>query len=239
MKMHAEVTRLYRFWLTVSAAALILASAALLQSFQNTGAANGESVAATYSHGILRVDIPYRGLRPGAGQLTVEILDPEDHAVAHKELQVAVREADGRWQAELVPAQPPSVDDLVWHRLRYRLDYAGEKTPALEETQSISQILRRPVIHVLAQSSYIAGAPAAVRVIVAELQQRSRHQRQASHRNGWNRSASLIHRFPDGRGTAEAQLQFPAGLTGSYSLHYTVDTPIGSVDVTRAGSVGG
>ncbi|MGA2146239.1 MAG: MG2 domain-containing protein [Bryobacteraceae bacterium] len=233
MKMHAEVTRLYRFWLTVSAAALILASAAVLQSFQNTGAGNGESVAATYSHGILRVDIPYRGLRPGAGQLIVEILDPEDHAVAHQELQVAVREADGRWQAELAPEQPPSVDDLVWHRLRYRLDYAGEKTPALEDTQSISQILRQPVIHVLAQSPYIAGAPAAVRVIVADSNNAPVTSGKLRIEMTGTNPRPLFSGSLDRRGTAEAQLQFPAGLAGSYSLHYTVDTPIGSVDVTQ------
>ena len=121
MKTYAEVTRLSRLWLTVSAAALILASAALLESFQNLGAANNESLAATYSRGILRVDIPYRGLRKGEGQLTVEILDPEDRVVARKQRQVTVAGAGDRWQAELTPEQPLTVDDLVWHRLRYRL----------------------------------------------------------------------------------------------------------------------
>lgn len=40
---------------------------------------NGASeTIATYSQGTLRVTIPYRNAPAGAGQLTVEILDPED-----------------------------------------------------------------------------------------------------------------------------------------------------------------
>jgi uncharacterized protein YfaS (alpha-2-macroglobulin family) len=235
MKTNAEVTRLSRLWLTVSAAALILASAALLESFQNAGAANGESAAATYSRGILRIDIPYRGLRAGAGQLTVEILDPEDRVLARQDRQVTVAGADGRWQAELTPERPFAADDLVWHRLRYRLVYAGEKDPALEETQSISQILRRPVVHVLAQNSYIAGAPAAVRVIVTDANNVAVtsgtlriEMAEANQKPGVLFSGSL-----NQRGTVEAQLRFPSGLTGTHSLHYLVDTPIGATDVTQ------
>ncbi|MGP8246456.1 MAG: MG2 domain-containing protein [Bryobacteraceae bacterium] len=236
MKTHAEVTRLSRFWLTVAAAALIIASAALLESFQDIGAANSESVGATYSHGILRVDIPYRGLRAGAGQLSVEILDPEDHIVARKERQVTVGSTDGHWQAELGPEQPLAVDDLVWHRLRYRLAYAGQKDAALEDTQSISQILRRPVVHVLAQNSYVAGAPAAVRVIVTDANNVAvtsgtlRIEMAEANQSARVLFAGSLNR----RGTLEAQLQFPSGLTGTYSLRYLVDTPIGSMDVSQA-----
>ncbi|MGA2115232.1 MAG: MG2 domain-containing protein [Bryobacteraceae bacterium] len=235
MKRYAQVTWLSRLWLTLSAAALILASAALLESFQNTGNTNSESVAATYSRGILRVDIPYHGLGEGAGQLTVEILDPEDRLVARKQRQVTIGNAGGRWQAELTPEQPLTVDDLVWHRLRYRLVYAGEKDPMLEDTQSISQILRRPVVHVLAQNSYIAGAPAAVRVIVTDANN-------VAVTSGALRIETADANQPPGllfrgslnrRGTVEAQLQFPYGLTGTHSLHYLVDTPIGSMDVTQ------
>src|SRR5260370_25572011 len=35
------------------------------------------------------------------------------------------------------------------------------------------------------------------------------------------------------RGTTEAQFDFPAGLVGSYQLHYLVDTPIGSTEFTQ------
>ncbi|MGO9966289.1 MAG: MG2 domain-containing protein [Bryobacteraceae bacterium] len=235
MKTNAEVTRLSRLWLTVSAAALILASAALLESFQNANAAHSESVAATYSRGILRVDIPYRGLRTGAGQLTVEILDPEDRVVAHRERQVTVGGADGRWQTELGPEQPFAVDDLVWHRLRYRLVYSGEKDPALEDTQSISLILRRPVVHVLAQNSYIAGSPAAVRVIVTDSNNVAVTSGTLRIEIGEaNQSPRLLFNSSlNRRGTMEAQLRFPSGLTGTHSLHYLVDTPIGSMDVTQ------
>ena len=35
------------------------------------------------------------------------------------------------------------------------------------------------------------------------------------------------------RGTTEAQFRFPANLVGSYELHYTVDTSIGSTEFTQ------
>ena len=38
------------------------------------------SLVATYAHGVLHVTIPYRGAETGSGQLTVEVLDPEDWA---------------------------------------------------------------------------------------------------------------------------------------------------------------
>lgn len=39
------------------------------------------SLVATYAHGVLHVTIPYRGAETGSGQLTVEVLDPEDDVV--------------------------------------------------------------------------------------------------------------------------------------------------------------
>ena len=35
------------------------------------------------------------------------------------------------------------------------------------------------------------------------------------------------------RGTTEAQFRLPGGLTGKYPLHYVVDTPIGSTEITQ------
>jgi hypothetical protein len=35
------------------------------------------------------------------------------------------------------------------------------------------------------------------------------------------------------RGTTEAQFRFPVGLTGALPLHFVVDTPIGSTEVTQ------
>ena len=60
------------------------------------------------------------------------------------------------------------VDDLVWHRLRYRFAYSDERNAAMEGIVSISKILRRPVVHVLDQQNYVSGGAAAVRLIVTE-----------------------------------------------------------------------
>ena len=51
---------------------LLLIAATLPEFFHGTHVAGSESLAATYSHGILHVSIPYHGLRSGAGRLILE-----------------------------------------------------------------------------------------------------------------------------------------------------------------------
>ena len=48
-----------------------------------------------------------------------------------------------------------------------------------------------------------------------------------------DQKAEVLFRGPlNRRGTAEAQFRFPAGTTGTSSLRYVVDTPIGSTEFT-------
>ena len=160
-----HTTRL-RFWLLFLPALLALAAIVTVQKFQ---AANGELAAsATYAHGVLDVTIPYHAAHAGTGQLTVEVLDPEDHVLAHADQSVDVAAGKGRWQENIKLAKPLAIDELVWHRVRYRFEYSDGKTARIEGTESISQILRTPVIHILGQQSYLAGGEAAVRVIVTD-----------------------------------------------------------------------
>jgi len=60
---------------------VVLMAAALVKTFAGVDNA-GEW--ATYSHGVLRVVIPYRAVQPGSGRLTVEVLDPENHLIARE-----------------------------------------------------------------------------------------------------------------------------------------------------------
>src|ERR1035437_3174837 len=102
------------------AALLTIAAALYLRSLEYPQAAPGETAVATYSSGTLRVAIPLHGLHPGAGQLTVEVLDPEDGVLGRAERRVDVASGAGSWREEIPLAKPPSVDDLVWPRVRYR-----------------------------------------------------------------------------------------------------------------------
>src|SRR6202034_1239480 len=61
-----------------------------------------------------------------------------------------------------------SFEEIIWQRLRYSFEYENSKQPTIDGVESISQIIRRPVIHVLGQTQYLAGSTAAVRVIVSE-----------------------------------------------------------------------
>jgi uncharacterized protein YfaS (alpha-2-macroglobulin family) len=225
-----------RRFVWVGLAVLLLITAGLIaQSFQSTPAANSEAAVATYSHGALRVTIPYRTLQAGTGQLTVEVLDPEDQVLGRSERRVEIGGAQGSWQEEIPLAKAPAIDDLVWQRVRYRFQYNDRKDAALEGTESISQILRMPVIRILGQQSYLTGGLAAVRVIVTD------SKNEAIAGPGSLRIDLLAAEKPralfmgrlNQRGTTEAQFRFPADLTGRYSLRYAVDTPIGSTEFTQ------
>src|SRR5215469_4846401 len=127
-----------------------------------------QQLSATYSHGIVRVTIPYQAPRAGAGKLTIEILDPEERAIGRVERAADAGGGKGVWREDIALAKPLPVDELAWHRLRYRFSYAGSQDAIAEVTESISQILRMPVLRVIGQQSYFAGGDAAVRVIVTD-----------------------------------------------------------------------
>ena len=124
------------------------------------------SLAITSPHQPWRVALPYNAPHAGAGRLTMEVLNPEDRVVGRSEQAVDVSAGAGVWQQDLSLTKGLAMDDLVWHRLRYRFTYNGDSAPALQGIESISEILRTPVLHIIGQSSYLAGGTAAIRVVV-------------------------------------------------------------------------
>jgi uncharacterized protein YfaS (alpha-2-macroglobulin family) len=222
----------------ISSITIFLAIAAFvgLRPFE---ASRGESsTTATYSHdyshGLLHLTIPYHARRAGAGQLTIEVLDPEDKVLGRVERHVEIT-GHGQWQDEIKLEKPLPLDDLVWHRVRYHFEYDDRKTDELEGTESISQILRTPVIHIMGQQSYLTGGQAAVRVIVTD----SKNEVIPGHGSlrieflvADGKPRLLFSGLLNRRGTTEPQFRLP-GLVGSYQLHYVVDTPIGSTEFTQ------
>jgi len=218
------------------AALLIVVAVLLLQPFRGVRATNSESPGAIYSHGTLHVNVPYNLSHSGPGQLTVEVLDPEDRILGSSRRPVDVNAGKGSWQADFKLAKDMPVEDLVWHRVRYRFSYSDVNDAAAHGTDSISQILRTPVMHILGQQSYLTGGSAAVRVILTD----SKNEVIAG-----PSSVRIDLLVPDSkphvlftgrlnqRGTTEAQFRFPAGLAGRYPLRYVVDTPIGSTEFTQ------
>src|SRR5579864_3729578 len=220
-------------WFTPS---LVIAAGVVLFSFQAPPASGGQSAAATYSQGILRVTIPYTAPHSGRGQLTVEVLDPEDQTLGRLERAADIDGSKGTWQADLKLTKAVAIDELVWHRLRYRFVYNGQKEPAISDIVSISEILRMPAMRILGQQSYLAGGAAAVRVIVADSKNQvvpGPSSLRIELRPPGQTSRPLFTGPLNHRGTTEAQFRFPAGLTGTYPLHYVVDTPIGSTEITE------
>jgi hypothetical protein len=194
------------------------------------------SLAATFTHGILSVTVPYHSAREGSGMLTAEILDPEDHVLGRVEHTVTIAKGDGSWQQIIAPAKPMAFEDLVWQRLRYRFQYEDKNAAPIAGVESISRILRRPVIRILGQSEYIAGSDAAMRILVSDAGNNDARP------TGAVRAELLV---PDQkprllfsgrlnhRGTLATQFHLPAGLTGKREIRFIADTPIGSTEYTQ------
>jgi uncharacterized protein YfaS (alpha-2-macroglobulin family) len=227
-------TRPLRLWFFLIPALLTIAATVAVQKFE--AAASEPSASATYSHRVLNLTLPYQAGHTGSGRLTVEVLDPEDRVLGTAERSVEVAEGKGAWQEQLKIDTPLPVDDLVWHRVHYRFQYDDDKSAKIEGIESISQILRTPVIHILGQQSYLTGGPAAVRVIVTDSKNEviaGPGSVQVELLGPGEKSQILFKRRTNSRGTMEAQFRCPAGLVGSYQLRYRVETPIGSTEFAQ------
>jgi len=213
------------------AAVLLLNLAATLFSFP----ALAQHPSAIYRQGKLSVTIPYSAAHPGRGKLAVEILDPEDHALGEVKQRVEVREGSGQWQQTIIPWQPIALEDILWQRVHYQFVYDDARFAAIEGIESISEIMRRPVVHILGQKDYLAGSQAAIRVIVTDAVTNAaqtgtlRIQILAPSHDPIALFSGSLNR----RGTLDAGFRFPAGLTGDDQLRFVVDTPIGSTEYTQ------
>ncbi len=211
----------------------LIAFAGAYAPFSEAGA---PSPTATFTHGVLLVAIPYHGARPGSGKLIAEIVDPEEHVLGRAERPVEIAQTDGTWQQSITPAKPIAFEDLVWQRVRYRFEYGDKEIPAITGVESISRILRRPVVRMIGQTEYLAGSDAAIRVLVSDA------GNEDAALTGTVRAELLIPQqrarpLFSGRlnrhGTVAAQFHFPAGLEGKYDIRLIADTPIGSAEYTQ------
>lgn len=223
------------FWLS-TALVLGAASVALLTSLSLARPAESRPFAATYVHGALHVSIPDDAPRRGEGILTLEILDPEDGVVARIDRRAYASAGRGLWRQELALPRTLPLEDLVWHRLRYRFAYNGEENAAVQGVSSVSRILRLPVVRVWGQQSYLSGAAAAVRLIATESDSENPVSSGAVEIQlvGAGQKPQLLYTGTlNDRGTTQAHFRMPTGLAGSYSLRYVLDTAIGPADYTQ------
>jgi hypothetical protein len=213
-----------------------LTTAVIVRSYQAQPPV-ADSARAIYSHGVLRLTIPYLAPESSKGQLTVDILDPEDVSIGHLQKDADIGQGHGVWKEELKLDRPVALDELIWHRVRYWFVSNGDPwQPPIGGIESLTQMLRTPVVHVIGQQSYLSGGEAAVRVIVTDSDNQpiegagSVQIELVTH----DRKSQVLYTGKlNQRGTAEAQFRFPAGLTGSYPLRYVVDTAIGSTEATQ------
>src|SRR3984885_7430327 len=190
------------------------------------------SLGATYAGGVLRVSIPYDAPRTGEGTLVVEVVDPEDRVVASIDRQADANGGLGLWHRELSVPKSLALEDLVWHRVRYRFTYVNDKALALQGIASISRILRRPAVQVLGQQSYLGGGAAAVRLIVTEPDSDTPITSGTVQIDlvGGQKNQVLYKGKLNERGTTQAHFRFPPDLVGRYSLRYVVDTALGPAE---------
>src|SRR5262249_16464823 len=128
--------------------------------------AESRTISAVYFQNSLSLSVPYQAAHSGEAELTLELLSPEDRVLGQVKHRTRVAEGSAVWNSTMTLREAMKLDELIWKRLRYTLRYENQSAPDLEEIHSLSEILERPVLRVLGQRSYIAGAPAAMRIIV-------------------------------------------------------------------------
>src|SRR5580692_8684539 len=131
------------------------------------GNLESRTISAVYFRDALAFSMPYEAAHSGEAELKLELLSPEDRVLGEVKRHRRVTEGSAVWNARMVLGERMTLDELVWQRVRFTLRYENQTSPDLEEIRSLSEILDRPVIRVLGQRSYMAGAPAAMRVIVS------------------------------------------------------------------------
>ena len=197
--------------------------------------AAGEQPTAIYRRGNIELALPYHSANSGPGKLVTEILSPENAVLGQVERATQVALGDGAFHEQIAPQKPMAFDDLLWHRIRYRFQFDDARQPPIEGIETLAQILRRPVVHVLGQKEYIAGSNAAIRVIVFDAAGNT--PLTGSLRIELNNSKSPARTLFSGslnrRGTLEAAFRLPQGVTGNYEMKFLVDTPIGSTEYTE------
>jgi uncharacterized protein YfaS (alpha-2-macroglobulin family) len=197
------------------------------------------TISAVYFRDALAFSVPYEAAHRGEAELKLELLSPEDHVLGEVKRHKRVTEGSAVWDARMVLGERMTLDELVWQRVRFTLRYENQTSPDLEEIRSLSEILERPVLRVLGQRSYIAGAPAAMRVIVTGS---SAGETALMVKRGTVRielldpdhaSKLLFAGELDRRGSVAADFRFPEGLTGSFPVRFSADTPLGHVETTE------
>ena len=200
------------------------------------GVSKPTAPSATFTHGMLSVAIPYTGAHPGSGRLIAEIIDPEDHVLGRNQRMVDITQPNGSWQQSIASGSSVAFEDVVWQRVRYRFEYADKTIPAITGVQSIAQTLRRPVVHLIGQTEYLAGSNAAIRVLVSDAGNNDSPVAGTVHAELLTPGQTprlLFSGHLNRHGTVAAQFHLPAGLIGRQDIHVVADTPIGSAEYTQ------
>src|SRR5947207_2823616 len=122
--------------------------------------ADDNELAAVFRSGSLEVNVPNEPGTANNQTLSIEILDPNEKLVAR--VVRSVSPSDNRALRVTVPLDKSiALEDLAWDRLKIT---AGDSSKIV----SISEILRVPVVRILAQRAYAAGSPASVRIITVD-----------------------------------------------------------------------
>ena len=215
-------------WSRTALVLMCVAIGTLLLSIspRNEVFADDNELAAVYRNGSLEVNVPGEPTTANNRTLSIEILDPEDKLVAR-----AVRPAssDNRASRVTIPLDKGvALEDLAWDRLKIQI---GESSKIV----SLSEILRLPVVRILAQRAYAAGAPASVRIITVDSRGGNplRDSRVRLELVNGDSATTLFAGRTDSFGTAHVAFDMPAETFGSRQLRVTADTSIGAVTANQ------
>src|SRR6201998_581255 len=218
---------------TFSAFALVLSVVCIAQGHAQPATAH---LTATYRNGELSLAVGHSWMRPGSGVLVAEILAPEGNVLGRGERRMEIGSSNNAWSLTINPDKPISYQEIPWQRVHFRCVYDDEEKASLDDIETVSQVLRRPVVRVLGQSEYMAGSRAAIRVIVTDDKSGAAQMgslRVELQEAGEARRLLFAGRL-NRRGTVEAGFLLPAGLTRKLAMHFVAETAIGSAEFTQS-----
>ena len=190
--------------------------------------ASGDRLGAIYLNGALRVSVPYDETVARSHTLRVEVLAPDDKPVAEATKVVAPSREAEPWEVSFNVDKNIPLEDLVWHRLRIGTGPAAKIV-------SLSEILRLPVVRLLAQRAYAAGSRASARVIAVDSKTGAplRDSRVKLDLVNGDAATPLFDGRTEALGTAQVEFTLPAASYGPRALRVTAETPLGSVTASQ------
>ncbi|MBX7222118.1 MAG: hypothetical protein K1Y36_19355 [Blastocatellia bacterium] len=202
------------------------------------GAAPNVLLAASFRPGQLDVSIESnQDLEIADPQLTLEVLAPDDDVLATRTIPYPAKAVNrGKLQVTLELPSGLYREDIVWHRLRYRITSTSQpKLEALERVTLISEVMRYPIVRWVGPDTYCVGSRATMQIFVFEGRTQNPIQAGDARLNliQQDKKYELGTVVINESGSVNGQVAFPATVSGMAVLEARIETEFGTTTASH------